>query len=81
MEIQVALNTVQDVDILCKAARQMDCDVTIQRVGYHAVLDASSIMAIMSLGLGHIYNINVNTKDGVIMKDFVYKMKSIYFTW
>lgn len=73
MELKIKLNTVTEVALFVKVCEKFDEDIDYRHGRY--VIDAKSIMGILSTTIGDIALVNILTENNEVKEEFKEKIK------
>lgn len=72
-EFQIKLENANNIALFTQKCSEYKCDIDYQ-VGRY-IIDAKSIMGVLSIGIGKVVTVKINTNDKKVVKDFYENIK------
>lgn len=72
-EFQIRLENANNIALFTQKCSEFDCDVD-YKIGRYTI-DAKSIMGVLSIGIGKVVTVKINTNDKKVVKDFYENIK------
>lgn len=72
-EFQIKLENANNIALFTQKCSEFDCDVD-YKIGRYTI-DAKSIMGVLSIGIGKVVTVKINTNDKKVVKDFYENIK------